>query len=941
MASIGRADLLIVPKFDGLSNAVNKALGNVDMSASGKSGGTSFANGFKGGLSTLTGGAVMGAVSAVTTKAIDAITSHMSDAVARLDTLKNYPVVMQSLGVSAREADASISTMSDRLSTLPTRLDTMTSSVQGIYAATKDYGVSLQTATDAGLAMNDLLLAGGQGMEVTNAAMEQFRQILSKGKPEMQDWKTLISAAPGQMDQLAKSMLGPTANANDLYEALGGGKNDPTITMEELLQALIRLDKEGGAGLESLQSQAEKATGGIATSMANAENAITRGLAATMDAIGRDRISGFFNGVRGAIDGFFGVVQSVVPQAIDIISGIDPAFVAAAAGASLLVDAGPRIATGLRAAIAAFNPLTAGLTLATATLGFFAIKAMETAAANESMARATTTFNDAVMRSASLDEYAGQIDGIGVAANTAKVSMTDFYASMQRHADAMQANNAKAEETIATYNVIGSVMDEYAGKAEEGVRLSDLSAEAQGRLAFAASELSGELGAAVSAEDILNGTYVDQEGNVQDLTQSVRELIEARKEEARTAALTENLKHAYSMQADAVNQVKSAQDDYNASYEKYINAWNEFSPMVSDQERGVYATADAYAKAKLEQDGMAQAVRDANGALNDANLAVETYTSELGMSATSAGDLKNAIMGMADEAGNTLVSALSAAGVDVNELATKMANAGVSTEKLQQVGSASLAALARACHGNVDLMVNALNNLDGIDIHDKDFIVTDDGTIVFKRGQLTELDKQKLRDKGFIVTDNGTAVTARRSVDAVASSILGVPTYRHSTVKADVYGTSDVWRLVNAIDNVTSKSVYVGATIAMGGWATGAFVSGGDLLASAVPARGLYERMKSLGNVKQLFHADGGIVDSPTLTSVGFVGENGAEAIVPLSNRQYVRPFARVLADEMGSGTGPLIKWLDAHLGEIIAAYAPTATPREMRRMNQKVAAYA
>ena len=939
MASIGRADLLIVPKFDGLSSAVNKALGNVDMSASGKSGGTSFANGFKGGLSTLTGGAVMGAVSAVTTKAIDAITSHMSDAVARLDTLKNYPVVMQSLGVSAREADASIATMSDRLSTLPTRLDTMTSSVQGIYAATKDYGVSLQTATDAGLAMNDLLLAGGQGMEVTNAAMEQFRQILSKGKPEMQDWKTLISAAPGQMDQLAKSMLGPTANANDLYEALGGGKNDPTITMEELLQALIRLDKDGGAGLESLRSQAEKATGGIATSMANAENAITRGLAATMDAIGRDRISGFFNGVKGAIDGFFGVVQSVVPQAIDIISGIDPAFVAAAAGASLLVDAGPKIATGLRAAIAAFNPLTAGLTLATATLGFFAIKAMETAAANESMARATTTFNDAVMRSASLDEYAGQIDGIGVAANTAKVSMTDFYASMQRHADAMQANNAKAEETIATYNVIGSVMDEYAGKAEEGVRLSDLSAEAQGRLAFAASELSGELGTAVSAEDILNGTYVDQDGNVQNLTENIRELIEARKEEARVAALTENLKEAYGMQADAVNQVKSAQDDYNASYQKYVDQWNNFE--VSDGIRGQYESADAFAKASTEADGTAQAVRDANGALNEANFAVETFTSELGMSATSAGDLKNAIMGMADEAGNTLVSALSAAGVDVNELATKMADAGVSTERLQQVGSASLAALARACNGNVDLMVNALNNLDGIDIHDKDFIVTDDGTIVFKRGQLTELDKQKLRDKGFIVTDNGTAVTARRSVDAVASSILGVPTYRHSTVEATVHGTSDVWRLVDAIDNVTSKSVLVGATIATGGFATGAFVSGGDLLASAVPARGLYERMKSLGNVKQLFHADGGIVDSPTLTSVGFVGENGAEAIVPLSNRQYVRPFARVLADEMGSGTGPLIRWLDAHLGEIIAAYAPTATPREMRRMNQKVAAYA
>ena len=79
-----------------------------------------------------------------------------------------------------------------------------------------------------------------------------------------------------------------------------------------------------------------------------------------------------------------------------------------------------------------------------------------------------------------------------------------------------------------------------------------------------------------------------------------------------------------------------------------------------------------------------------------------------------------------------------------------------------------------------------------------------------------------------------------------------------------------------------------------------------------------------------------------TLTSVGFVGENGAEAIVPLTNRQYVRPFAKAITDEMGDlGGSTIVKWLDANLGPIIAAYAPTATPREMRRMNQKVAAYA
>ena len=42
-------------------------------------------------------------------------------------------------------------------------------------------------------------------------------------------------------------------------------------------------------------------------------------------------------------------------------------------------------------------------------------------------------------------------------------------------------------------------------------------------------------------------------------------------------------------------------------------------------------------------------------------------------------------------------------------------------------------------------------------------------------------------------------------------------------------------------------------------------------------------------------HAAGGIFTGP---HVGLIGEAGAEAVVPLSNRAYVRPFARAVADE-------------------------------------------
>ena len=969
MARIGSADLLIVPKFDGLSSSVNKALGNVDMSSSGKLGGSTYANGFKSSLSSLGTGAIMGAVSAATTKAIDAIASHMSDAVSRLDTLKNYPQVMQALGVSAKEADASINTMSDRLLSLPTRLDSMTSSVQGIYAATKDYGVSLQTATEAGLAMNDLLLSGGQGLEVTNAAMEQFRQMLAKGKPEMQDWKALLSAAPGQMDQLAKSMLGPTANANDLYEALGGGKNDPTITMSELLDALIKLDKEGGAGLESLQAQAEKATGGIETSMANMENAITRGLADTMDAIGRDRISGFFNTAKGAINDFFGVVKSVAPSVIDAFSGIvstvvnvGPALVAAAAGAAAfakigplltasgitrLVDILPGMALGAESVaakfsgmLAAINPVAVGIGVAVAAVGVAAVKFSELKAAQERASIATTSFNDAVARSTGLDDYAGRIDGIGVAASTTALSMSDFYANMQKHTDAMQKNNDAAEQEIATLNTIQGVIGEYAGKAEEGVTVANMSAEAHGQLEYALKQLSDQYGINITAEQVLSGSYEDEEGNIVDVKDAVNELCEARKNEARTAALSANLTEAYSAQREALQQVYDTQDALTKKRGEYIDFYNN---SASDEIRQTYATAEAYADWATEMDGTAASAEEAEKAYKNATNAVSALESEFGDANGTIADVKESLMGMADEAGNTLVSELAKCGVNVDELSTKLASAGVSTETLESVGSASLATLARNCNGDVASMVYALQNLDGIDIHDKSFDVNDDGTIVFEKGQLSDLDKQKLRDKGFIVTDNDTSTVARLSVDKLSDSIWSIPRNTRANVDARVSGESDVWDLYNAL-KAAAGNWYVNVATSFFGsaGATGAGVMGADILAGAIPAKGLYERMKAAGGISPLLHADGGIVDSPTLTSVGFVGEAGAEAIVPLTNRQYVRPFAHAIAEEMGSmGADRIIGWLAANLGPIIGTSAPTATPRELRRINQKVAAYA
>ena len=51
------------------------------------------------------------------------------------------------------------------------------------------------------------------------------------------------------------------------------------------------------------------------------------------------------------------------------------------------------------------------------------------------------------------------------------------------------------------------------------------------------------------------------------------------------------------------------------------------------------------------------------------------------------------------------------------------------------------------------------------------------------------------------------------------------------------------------------------------------------------------------------WYAQGGIFKQATLLGgMNGVGEAGAEAVVPLTNKRYSKPFAKTIADQMGSG---------------------------------------
>lgn len=261
-------------------------------------------------------------------KAAGVISSSLDGAISRVDTLNQFPRVMSQLGYGADSAAAAIGKMSDHIQGLPTKLDAIAGSVQRVVPKFKDVG----KATDVMLAFNDALVAGGQSSQVQEAALEQYVQGISKGKFELEEWRSIQTAMPGQLDAVAQSMLGAGKSSNDLYEALKSGK----VSVDDFADAFVKLDSEGINGMASFAEQAKTGSAGIATSMSNAANAVTVQIAKIIDKVNENgEIAAGFDAIKQAVTEFGGAAVNAVGWVKDnfgtiapIVAGIGAAFTA-------------------------------------------------------------------------------------------------------------------------------------------------------------------------------------------------------------------------------------------------------------------------------------------------------------------------------------------------------------------------------------------------------------------------------------------------------------------------------------------------------------------------------------------------------------------------------------------------------------------------------------
>lgn len=330
---------------DGIRTSFS-AVGNVMKSAAtsqitsaGHALGINLGEGVTSGLSTMKV-AIGNVVGSVINGVASTVSSSMSTAIARLDTIKNFPRIMGNLGISEEAAAASVQSLSDSIDGLPTSLDSLVSFTQKIVPM---FGGDMGAATESAIAFNNAIVAGGRDVTLQANAMEQWSQMMAAGRVDMAAWRSVVNAMPAQMDQVAKAM--GKANTQELYESLVGSKNG-TIPLTELNDAFVKLSKEGLAGYSSFAEQAKVATNGIGTAITNVRNRVAKALASVLDWVGQENISGFINDISSQ----FGPAAKALTDALDSIGAKD-----------WLSKLGGTLGAGLTAVVEAAKPLREAL----------------------------------------------------------------------------------------------------------------------------------------------------------------------------------------------------------------------------------------------------------------------------------------------------------------------------------------------------------------------------------------------------------------------------------------------------------------------------------------------------------------------------------------------------------------------------------------------------
>lgn len=201
-------------------------------------------------------------------------------AVKQVDLMNNFPATMASMGQPVAESSAAFKTLSDYVGRVGGNIGDATSAVTRFTGVTKDVKAAVAIYTG----LNNALIAGDSTLEEQRLSAIQFAQAFERGKPDMKEWLSLTQNMSFQLAQVAKEM--GFVNATALGESLRSGET----SMAEFTTELTKLS----TGTGPIAQQAMARMNGIQFSFNVLKNTMVQGVAAIVNAFGRSNIVSFF-----------------------------------------------------------------------------------------------------------------------------------------------------------------------------------------------------------------------------------------------------------------------------------------------------------------------------------------------------------------------------------------------------------------------------------------------------------------------------------------------------------------------------------------------------------------------------------------------------------------------------------------------------------------------
>lgn len=519
-----------------------------------------------------------GAVAFKTVSAgLDLMKSSLDKAIDRFDTLQRFPKVMQSLGHSSKDVAASTKALSEGIEGLPTTLDTVVATTQKLTSMTGD----LKTSTKLTIALNNAFLASGASTEDASRGLQQYTQMLSAGKVDMQSWKTLQETMPYALQKTAESFGFAGASAQkDFYAALQSGQ----ITFKDFSKRLIELNN----GTNGFAEMAKKNSEGIKTSFGNIVNAVAKGIANVIDAF--DKMSKAVTGksIAQNLDGIKNVVNNVFKAIVDSIRAVTPVVRTAVQVLGYLkpvLDPLLHILGGVVVGVLAFKGAMLGLAIIKGIGGLITslVTSLTTLASTSLVAEGATvglTGALATLSSGGIFLVVGALAGLvswlsqeSDAMKEAKAKAEEYNQSIKSLNDSVKTGNESYEDRRREIKATAEDNERLVKKIEELSHVENKTAAQKKELASSAEILNSRI-------DGLNIAYDKATGTINMTADAIRKQIEISKQSAEAEAANQRLVEIAKQRLEVDDKIADVKKKQKEELEKLDNAEGKYGASI-------------------------------------------------------------------------------------------------------------------------------------------------------------------------------------------------------------------------------------------------------------------------------------------------------------------------------------------------------------------------